>query len=476
MTFKTLGAAERAETLAAVEATRREDGTVNVSAVAARLGLSRSTVQHRLDTVGIARPGAAPTREEARAALTAAATYKSTQRAADAIGISSARFRVLLRAAAAYGLDGGIPAGAEPAEGFVISSKSAEYDEAGRIKRQWVTSTTEPGDEFELPDGHIVKGVSALVDADGRVMAQWIKTRSDPTFSALDEAIRARFDRYQGHAVLPPAPSVTDPDKLTVYNIADHHLGMFAWGVETGADYDLKIAEAVLRGAMAKLVALAPPAQTAVVLNLGDFFHSDSNHNRTERSGNALDVDSRYAKILGIGVQLMIDCVELALQKHERVIVRCLPGNHDPHSALALTVALAAFFRSNPRVDIDTDPSRFFVYSFGKTLISATHGDMLKPEQMPGFLASRFPREWGQTEHRYAYFGHVHHRSKGGGEQFGVVWETFQTLAAKDSWHAAMGYVSGRSMVAITHDREAGEEFRHITPPILIPNRKDKAA
>jgi hypothetical protein len=34
-----------------------------------------------------------------------------------------------------------------------------------------------------------------------------------------------------------------------------------------------------------------------VILNLGDFFHADNELNRTQVSGNALDVDTRYAKV-----------------------------------------------------------------------------------------------------------------------------------------------------------------------------------
>lgn len=312
-----------------------------------------------------------------------------------------------------------------------------------------------------LPIGQRVKGTSTLYNADGEVTAQWVKTVAEQRTQDVVDALTQAFEGYKGHAKLPPAPKQADRDLLTVYNIADHHLGLYAWGDETGADYDLDIGEKMLREAMASLVASSPASETAIILNLGDFFHADTMENRTARSGNALDVDTRYAKVLQIGVQLLIDCAEMALQKHKRVLVRCLPGNHDEHTALALSVALAAFFAGNKRVDVDTDPSRFFWHRFGKVFIGATHGDMVKPNDMPGVMASMRSADWGATQYRYAYFGHVHHRSIGGGERHGVVWETFQTLAAKDAWHAASGYSSGRSMVAITHHRDKGEIMRN---------------
>lgn len=313
------------------------------------------------------------------------------------------------------------------------------------------------------PPGFIIKGTSTLYDEDGHPRAQWVKTQAEaPEREALVEALHTAFKEYTGTREPLPAPRLNEPDLLTGYMLADHHLGMYSWARETGANYDLGIAKRILFDAMTELVARSPASETALVLNLGDFFHSDSDENRTRHSGNPLDVDTRYAKVLQLGVDLMLMCVDLALQKHKRVVVRCLPGNHDPYAALALTVALAAFYANDPRVEVDTDPSPFFWFSFGNVFIAATHGDRVKPADMPGVMASFKPQEWGEAKYRYAYFGHVHHKSIGGGEHHGVVWETFQTLAAKDAWHKAMGYSSGRSMTAITFDRNRGEIFRHV--------------
>lgn len=313
-----------------------------------------------------------------------------------------------------------------------------------------------------VPPGFVMKGVSTLYDAEGNVTSQWVKTKADPNRVALEASIHDAFDEYKGYAKLVPLPKGGfEKELLTVYNIADHHLGLFAWGEETGEDYDLKIGATLLLDTMTKLIQNTPRSETALVLNLGDFFHSDNNENRTLRSGNALDVDTRYAKVLQIGVELMIHCVQMALQKHKRVIVRSLPGNHDPYAALALSVAMAAFFDNEPRVEVDTSPDPFFWYRFGKVFIGAAHGDMAKPSDMPGLMAATRPLDWGASEYRYIYLGHVHHKEKGGGEKAGAVWEVFQSLAAKDAWHHAMGYSSGRSMVAITHHRNHGEVFRH---------------
>lgn len=372
------------------------------------------------------------------------ANDRNKQAAADSMGMTRHAMRRRLLAAAEQGM-----LGTEPVlPGFAIKSIASKQGDA------WVRQVREHGEVFATPDGHTVKGVSALVDADGRVIQQWLKTGADRA-NGMADAIHAALDARLCPYPLPPAPTYLDADTLTVYPIVDLHLGLFSWGRETGADYDLDIAAGLLKRSVATLVARSANSETAVILDLGDYVHTDSSRNQTARSSNPLDVDSRYAKVCRVGVELAVHCIELALQKHERVIYRKLPGNHDDETSLMLSVALAAWFRNEPRVTVDTDPGRFYMKRFGKVMIAATHGDMLRMGDMAGFMAANWPREWGATEFRFAYTGHVHHdRVKSGA---GVRAESFNTLAAKDAWHAASGYTSARTAVAITMHKDFGE-------------------
>lgn len=340
--------------------------------------------------------------------------------------------------------------------GFAIKTTSAKTEDG-----VWVKQVREAGDEFEVPEGHRVKGISALVDQDERVLAKWVKTVSGPSPQDTVEAIKAAF------STLKPAPIVKEPgqtsdDLLTVLPVADLHLGLYSYAKETGDNYDLKIAQKLSLAAVRQLVAASPPSGVAIVLDLGDFFHADDSSNQTARSGHALDVDTRFSKVLEAGVHLSVAFVEAALQRHKRVIYRKLPGNHDSHTSVALALALAAYYRNNRRVTVDTDPSRFFFYQHGTVMLAATHGDMCKPEQMPGFAASARAEMWGACKTRYAFFGHVHHRTKRASEMNGMYVETFGTLAAKDAWHAGQGFSSQRSMSAITYHKKTGEKSRNI--------------
>lgn len=315
-----------------------------------------------------------------------------------------------------------------------------------------------------LPPGQTIRGVSTLwkQDEGGEWVEslKWVKTKNEEDRQALLDAIREAFDGYKGHAPLIKAPKDADKDLLSVYPIADQHIGLMSWGEETGEDYDLKIASERLRDCASKLISQSPPSEQAIILNLGDWQHTDDSRNATPMSGNRLDVDGRFMKVLQTGVMLMMDVVEMALQKHHSIMIRNIPGNHDPHTALALTVALGAFYHNNPRVIVDDDPSEFFFFRFGQTLIGANHGHRVKPQDMAMVMANYRKEDWGLTKFKVAYMGHIHHASAK--EVAGVRVETFQTLAAKDAWSHAMGHYSGKSITSITHHLDRGEVGRHM--------------
>lgn len=312
------------------------------------------------------------------------------------------------------------------------------------------------------PEGFHTKGVSTLYDSDGQVKQQWVKTQQDAQnrLNLLQEACEDALGDIK------PLPSVKAPKKvskslLTVYPMGDPHIGMYAWAEEAGEDFDAEKAREDLLAAVDRLVDVAPPADTAIILNLGDFFHADNMDNKTRRSGNALDVDTRWAKVLDIGIDAMTRVIRRALEKHKRVVVRNNIGNHDEHSSIMLSIALRAYFRDNKRVEIDTSPDPFWFFQFGKTLIGSTHGDRTKPADLPGIMATDKSKEWGETVFRYWYTGHVHHQSKH--EFRGCTVESFRTLAAKDAWHHGEGYRSGRDMrCLVIHDQHGEIECHRV--------------
>lgn len=324
------------------------------------------------------------------------------------------------------------------------------------------------GMNHPAPQPFSVKGVSTLYGPDGDVKAQWVKTKLNESQAeeAIKEFVNYLVTEARGLSPLVKQPKASLDDLLAIYPFGDPHIGMYAWAQESGDDFDLVEAERLTLGAVDALVDAAPPAKTAILLPLGDVFHANDQSNVTPGHKHQLDVDSRYPKVIGVGIKTFRHAVLRALEKHEKVIVRIEPGNHDPQAKWALAFALDAYFENNPRVEIDLSPAKFWFYKFGKVLIGSTHGDTARHEALPGIMAADRPEDWGLTKHRYWYTGHVHHISV---KEFpGVVCESFRTLAAKDAYAAGHGYRAGRDMRCIVHHKDHGEIGRHICDASMI--------
>lgn len=311
-----------------------------------------------------------------------------------------------------------------------------------------------------VPDGFRVKGTSTAYTDDG-IAIQWVKTERDGSRAdeIAREAIAVLSEEVRGLAPLTAPPKRTLVDLLAIYPFGDPHVGLYCWAKETGNDFDLDIGRELTLGAVDRLVASAPAAATSILLLLGDVFHMDDQTNQTPAHRHQLDVDSRFVKVLQVGIETYRHAILRALEKHQLVIVKAVPGNHDPHAIWSLAFTLAAYFSNEPRVEVDLNPSKFWYYRFDKVFIGSTHGDTVKHEKLGGIMAADCPEDWGQTKFRYFYTGHIH--SKTVTELPGVLCESFRTLAAQDAYAAGHGYRAGRDMLCIVHHRSHGEIERH---------------
>jgi hypothetical protein len=395
--------------------------------------------------------------ELARQAADAFKAHGVKTAAADSLGWPHKTFHYRLNIAAQRGMLGFKPV----LPGFRVSQTTTVKDADGNVKAEFIQQKEERGDEFAVPPGHVVKGVSALLDPDGREIIKWVKTREgelDP--EQLVAWIKEAFADYATAATPVAAPAAPSSDLLTLIPLADWHIGMFAWGKETDTNWDLKIAESAIGAALDDLVMRSPMSGEAVVLGGGDLIHSDSNENKTAKSSNALQVDGRYQKVIATACRLTERTVDLARRRHDHVRVRILPGNHDEHACVAVGYHLAALYRHEPRVTVDLDPSLFWWHRFGRVMLGATHGHEAKIGQMPQIMAHRRAEDWGATRFRYVHGFHLHHTARFATEGGGCISEIHQAPVPQDAWHYGSGFLSGRSVQAITYHREFGEVGR----------------
>lgn len=342
-------------------------------------------------------------------------------------------------------------------------SKTAVDDAMKALKKKAALQGYSPQHDMTktVPDGFKVKGVSTYYDDEGKPRGQWVKSTLDG--ERQEQIVREMFatlaQEVKGLAPSIKGPKHADKDLMAVIPVGDPHNGLYVWAKECGEAFDTDIAKKLAIAAADRLIASSPACSVAVFLLLGDVFHANDQSNATPAHKHQLDVDSRFVKVIGVAIETYRHIALRMLEKFPKVVIKLIPGNHDPQAIWALAYALHAYFANEPRVEVDLGPSKFWYFQFGKVLIGATHGDTVKPERLPGIMAADKPGEWGTATKRYWYTGHIH--SKNAIEFPGVQWESFRTLAAQDAYAASHGYRSGRDMVLIVHHREHGEIERH---------------
>lgn len=254
-------------------------------------------------------------------------------------------------------------------------------------------------------------------------------------------------------------------------DVFDLHLGKYAWGDETGEDYDSKIAERVALEAVTDLLEQAsryPIAQ--IILPFGnDFFHTDNEKGQTT-AGTQVDHDTRFHKMFRAGRALahwMIEaCADVA-----PVHVPVVPGNHDEQAAFTMGVVLEAEFGRDKRVSFDNSPRPRKYYRYGETLLGYTHGRDEPTGKLPSLMALEAKEDWFRSSCREFHVGHIHTGRKAEplsvDDQTGVTVRWIRSLSATDSWHAKKGFVGNqRGAEAFVWKFSGGLRAHFIAQPI----------
>ncbi|KKN27900.1 hypothetical protein LCGC14_0859900 [marine sediment metagenome] len=254
-----------------------------------------------------------------------------------------------------------------------------------------------------------------------------------------------------------------DEPHLLEMHLADFHLCSLAWAEETGADWDLTIQRRMFREAVEDLLAKASRFDVDQILWVAgnDFFNSDNIHGTTA-DGTPQDMDTRHQKMFREGQRLnrwAIDrCRAIA-----PVIVKVIPGNHDPLLSFALGEVLeVAYDRvEDVQVDNSASPRKYLLY--GNTLLGFTHGreSAVNQKHYGEIMATEARQLWAQARYCEFHIGDKHHR-KGTthvlyDDAYGVVTRIMPTLSAPSAWANGMGYKSYRGAEAYLWSQERGQ-------------------
>lgn len=303
---------------------------------------------------------------------------------------------------------------------------------------------------------HVAKGTSTLYNEDGKPILQWVKTslQHDAAMQVMREAME------ELKADIKPAKPVKLTNKrqldelLTLYPLTDIHFGMRAWAEETGANWDLEIAEQTVLAAVSHLIASSPDSATGFFLQLGDALHYDGMLPVTPTNNHVLDADSRLQKVVRTVIRVFRTTISMLLAKHEKVIMLHAQGNHDLSSSVWLQEVFAALYENEPRIEVIVSPNPYYARVHGEILLGAHHGHKRsKPNDLIAVFNDQFRHLAGDTKRTYIHTGHLHSDMLDGFGSTRV--ERHETIAAPDAHATHGGWRSTRSMKAITYSRQA---------------------
>jgi hypothetical protein len=281
----------------------------------------------------------------------------------------------------------------------------------------------------------------------------------------MREAVEALKEDVPRAAPVKTSPSTND-QLASVYILTDAHIGMMAWGEETGADWDVDIAEDTITGWIAAACDAAPDSETAILAQMGDLLHFDGLDSVTPESGHVLDADTRYARTVRIAIRVMRRVIDHMLTKHKTVHVMNCDANHDPSAGIWLSELIGALYENDNRVTVDQTKNTYYCFEWGNTSIYFHHGHKQKIQDISRTFAGIYREVFGRTKYSYAHLGHVHHTSAR--EDQLMIVETHPTLAAMDAYAARAGYNSQRGAKVITYSSEHGEISRTTIRPEMV--------
>lgn len=326
--------------------------------------------------------------------------------------------------------------------------------------------------EHIVPMSQNVTGVSSLYKtdgADGKPLLQWVKTSKDreEVTKIVQEVVESLKEDI-------PKPDFGDIEKSTVQNgllnlhvLSDYHLSMFAWGEENhDEDWDTDKAEKVLLDWFKTSLTLAPEAEEGILLNLGDFFTSDSVAPVTPTHGHLLDVDKRFQYTIRIAIRVFRQIVDMMRLKYKKVKIYHVSGNHDITSGMWLREVFDAFYENAPDVEVDASPDMYYAHQHGDVSLFFHHGHRRNMKNISDVFTAKFREIYGNTKHSYAHLGHRH--SIDVKETGSMVIEQHRTLAPADAHASGGGWVSGRSSYVITYSDKYGEISRVNIPIGLV--------
>jgi UDP-2,3-diacylglucosamine pyrophosphatase LpxH len=288
----------------------------------------------------------------------------------------------------------------------------------------------------------------------------------------ITEAVEAMIQAATRDIRRPAAKShgKPKPGLWQVLVVSDTHFGNYSWKQTTGADWDLSIAERVVRDAGHELLAVGDshkPTRRTIAF-LGDLFHYDRAERAETSSGTLLERDGRLQKMLDVGTTTLLGLVERSAETVPTDVL-LVHGNHDETLSWVFHRLLLERYRSDRRITVEGNYTGRKYLSHGRNLLGFAHGHKAK-KKLPQLMAIEAATQWAACPYREYHTGHYHSTAAEWSRPIetidGVLVRTAPSLCVADDWHASLGFLNARqAMETFIYANDGGMIATHVAGP-----------
>ena len=200
-----------------------------------------------------------------------------------------------------------------------------------------------------------------------------------------------------------------DTDEMLLIGISDLHYGLLAKD-NISEEYNIEIATGRFNRILSDVIRRKQDDKRIekVILLIGnDFLNADNVQGTTSRHFTPQDQETNWYEMITGATEMLIKGIDRLRFFFPHVEVVNVKGNHDEMSMFGITQTLAAYYKDNSNVTINTS-SRFRQYiKYGVNLIGLSHNE--KISDVAKIMAAESP-DWSNCKYKTFIMGHLHTR------------------------------------------------------------------
>jgi len=234
-----------------------------------------------------------------------------------------------------------------------------------------------------------------------------------------------------------------NPNKLMEKPPVELHLGDLSCEMDTGENYDHKIAQKRYRHIVSEVVHKQQHEKCdTLLMSIGsDFFNTDTFNNTTTKGTPQVN-DTRWRKMYLVGLQLTSEAIQEYKKHFNKIEIQLVSGNHDLTTSFYLYVTLNEIFRNDTQINFKQDYKEVQCHVWGDCMIVTTHGNKNVNRTLDS-IPSEFPFEYGKTKFREVHFQHLHSEQEMK-ERLGIIPRRLSSPKGRGDWEYNERY--GRSI------------------------------